>query len=135
MDIANKQSLALATLQAFQTNRPSFWDESAVSQFHEVVSALEEAFETDLSSSRIPEAELKPYEDESGNTAWVDAGRHVGRFSRTQYSENFLARKQMSEKRYCDEKLAQRKLDGLVIYFQNLPATPEPTPERPKIGF
>jgi hypothetical protein len=118
MDIANKQSLAMAQFQAFQTKPPSTWDESAVSQFNEVVSALEEAFETDLSSFQIPESELKQYEDESGSTSWVDAGR-------------FPARKQMSQKRYCDEKLAQRKIDGIVFYFQNL----QPTPERRNIGF
>ncbi|HME56749.1 MAG TPA: hypothetical protein VKF63_00305 [Terracidiphilus sp.] len=118
MNIANKQSLAMARFQAFRTSPPSSWDESAVSQFNEVVSALGEAFETDLSSFRIPESELKQYEDESGSTSWVDAGR-------------FPARKQMSDKRYCDEKLAQRKIDGIVFFFQNL----QPMAERPKIGF
>ena len=118
MDIAKKQSLAMAQFQAFQTNPPSFWDESTVSQFNVVVSALEEAYERDLSSFLISEAELKPYEDESESTSWVDAGR-------------FPAHKQMSQKRYCDEKLAQRKIDGIVFNFQNL----QPMTERPKIGF
>jgi hypothetical protein len=118
MDIDDKQRLALISLQAFHTNPPSFWDESAISQFHEVVFELEKAYERDLSSFRIPEAELKPYEDESGSISWVEAGR-------------FPARKQMPEKRYCDEKLAKRKLDRLVIYFQN----PQPPPNRPKTGF
>jgi hypothetical protein len=123
MDIADKQRRALASLLAFQTNPPSFWDENAVSQFNEVVSALGKAFERDeidLSSFLISEAELKPYEDESGSTSWVEAGR-------------FPARKQMPEKRYCDENFAQRKLDSLVIYFQN----PQPKPERQNknIGF
>jgi hypothetical protein len=87
MDIADKQRRALASLLAFQTNPPSFWDENAVSQFNEVVSALGKAFERDemdLSSFLISEAELKPYEDESGSTSWVEAGR-------------FPARKQMPE--------------------------------------
>lgn len=118
MDIANKQSLAWAQFQAFRSSQPMLWDESAVSQFNEVVSALGEAFETDLSSFHIPEAALKQYEDESGSTSWVDAGR-------------FPTRKQMAEKRYCDEKLALRKIDGIVYYFQNL----QPMAERPKIGF
>jgi hypothetical protein len=118
MDIANKQSLAWARFQALQSHLPSSGDEGEVSKFHEIVSALEEAFNVDLSLFRIPEAELKQYEDESGSTSWVDAGR-------------FPARKQMSDKRFCDEKLAQRKIDGIVFFFQNI----QPIPERPKIGF
>src|SRR5260221_8020327 len=96
MDSANKQSLALARFQALQSHPPSSGDEGEVSQFHEIVSALEEAFNLDLSSFRIPEAELKQYEDESGSTAWVDAGRHVDRFSQVAYSGRFPARQQMS---------------------------------------
>lgn len=116
MDIANNQSLAMARFQAFRTSPPSSWDESTVSQFHEVVSALEEAFEADLSSFRIPETDLKP--------------RVVSR-RLASYSGLWPASKQMSDKRYCDEKLAQRKIDGIVLYFQNL----QPMTERPKIGF
>jgi hypothetical protein len=118
MDDADKQRHALARFQAFRSSPPCPWDEIAVSQFNDVVSALEDAFESNLSLYRILEAELKPYEDESGSTSWVEAGR-------------FPARKQMSDKRYCDEKLAQRKIDGIVFYFQNL----QPTPERKNIGF
>ena len=124
MDITDKQNRALAKLKAFQTNPPSFWDESEVSQFNEVVSELNEAFEVDLSSFLIPATELKPYDDGSGSTAWVDAGRHGGRFS--------TAGNQISEKRCCDAKFAQRKLDQLVNYSQNLL---QPPPEPPKIGF
>jgi hypothetical protein len=116
MDIANKQSLALARFQALRSHTPSAWDEGAVSQFHEIVSALEEAFGIDLSLFRIPEVELKP---------------HVVSFGRASYSGRFPARKQMSDKRYCDRHFAQRQINGIVFYFQNL----QPTPERPKIGF
>ena len=49
MDIANKQSLALARFQALQSHPPSSGDEGEVSQWHEIVSALEEAFNVDLS--------------------------------------------------------------------------------------
>ena len=131
MDIANKQSRAMAQFQAFRTSPPSSWDESAVSQFHEIVSALEEAFEVDLYAFRIPEAELKQYEDESGSTAWEDAGRQVDRFSRTPYSGHFPARTQMSDRRFCDVRFLQRQIDGIAFYFQNL----RPTPERQNIGF
>jgi hypothetical protein len=116
MDIANKQSLAMARFQAFRTSPPSSWDESAVSQFNEVVSALEEAFEIDLSTFRIVDAELKP---------------RVVSFRRASYSGRFPARKQMSDKRFCDVHFLQRQIDGIAFYFQNL----QPTPERPKIGF
>jgi hypothetical protein len=122
MDIANKQSLACARFQALRSHPPSSGDEGEVSQFHEIVSALEEAFDLDLSSFRIPEAELKQYEDESGSTAWEDAGRNVGRFP---------ARMQMSDKRFCDVHFLQRQIDGIALYFQNL----RPTPKRQNIGF
>ena len=131
MDIANKQSLALARFQALLSHPLSSGDEGEVSQFHEIVSALEEAFNVDLSSFRIPEAELKQSEDESGSTAWEDAGRHVVRFSRAPYSGRFPARKQMSDKRFCDVHFLQRQIDGIALYFQNL----RPTPKRQNIGF
>jgi hypothetical protein len=54
MDIANKQSLACARFQALRSHPPSSGDEGEVSQFHEIVSALEEAFSEDLSVFRIP---------------------------------------------------------------------------------
>src|SRR5208337_2262233 len=120
MDIANKQRVALAKFQALRSHPPCSGDEGEVSQFHEIVSALEEAFSLDLSSFRIPEAELKQSEDESGNTAWEDAGRHVGRFSRMPYSGPFPAGKQMSDKRFCNVHFLQRQIDGIAIYFQNL---------------
>ena len=120
MDIANKQSLAWARFQALRSHPPSSGDEGEVSQFHEIVSALEEAFNIDLSSFRIPEAELKQSEDESGSTSWEDAGRH-----------SFHARKRMSDKRFCDVHFLQRQMDGIAFYFQNL----RPTPERQNIGF
>jgi hypothetical protein len=131
MDIATKQSLAWARFQALRSHPPSSGDEGEVSQFHEIVSALEEAFNLDLYSFRIPEAELKQYEDESGSTAWVDAGRHVVRSNWTPYPGHFPAGKQMSDKRFCDVHFLQRQIDGIAIYFQNL----RPTPERQNIGF
>jgi len=118
MAIAKKQSLALARFQALLSHRPSSGDEGEVSQFHEIVSELEEAFNEDLSSFRIPKAAMKEFEDESGSTAWVDAGR--GRFP---------ARK--PGKRFCDVHFLNRQIDGIAFYFQNL----RPTPERQKIGF
>ena len=121
MDIPNKQSLACARFQALLSHPPSSGDEGEVSQFHEIVSALEEAFNVDLSSFRIPEAELKQYEDESGSTAWVDAGRLDASppASKCQTSDSamFIS--------------SSRQIDGIAFYFQNL----RPTPERQNIGF
>src|SRR5208337_1114221 len=106
------QSLAWARFQALQSHPPSSGDEGEVSQFHEIVSALEEAFSVDLSPFRIPEAELKQSGDESGSTAWEDAGRH-----------RFRARKQLSDRRFCDVRFLQRQIDGIALYFQNLRPT------------
>jgi hypothetical protein len=130
MDIDNKQSLAWSRFQALLSHPFSSGDEGEVSQFHEIVSALQEAFNVDLSSFRIPETELKQYEDESGSTAWVDAGRSIGR---TPYPGAFPAGKQMSEKRFCNVHFIQRQIDGIAFYFQNR----EPTLERQNknIGF
>lgn len=130
METATKQSLAWARFQALLSHPPFSGDEGEVSQFHEIVSALEEAFDVDLSSFRIPEGELKQYEDESGSTAWVDAGRNIGR---TPYPAHFPAGKRMSDKRFCDVRFFQRQIDGIALYFQNR----RPTPERQNknIGF
>ena len=122
MDIANKQGHAWARFQALQIHRPSSGDEGEVSQFHEIVSALQEAFNQDLSAYHIPESAMKEFEDESGNNDWVNAGRNVGRLP---------ARKQMSGKRFCDVHLLNRRIDGIAFYFESL----RPTPERKHIGF
>ncbi len=130
MDIANKQSLAWARFQALLSHPLSSGDEGEVSQFHEIVSALEEAFNEDLSVFRIPKAELKQYEDESGSTAWVDAGRNI---SRTPYPGRFPTGKQMSDKRFCDVHFLQRQIDGIALYFQSRRQTPER--QNKNIGF
>ncbi|MGC9946151.1 MAG: hypothetical protein ABSF64_07250 [Bryobacteraceae bacterium] len=87
-----------------------------MAQLHEIVTALEEAYAVDLSSFRVPGAELKP--------------RIVG-VSRAPRSGRFPARKQMSDKSYCDEQFVLRQMEGIVFYFQNL----QPQPERRKLGF
>jgi hypothetical protein len=130
MDIATKQSIAWARFQALLSHPPSSGDEGEVSQFHEIVSALEEAFSEDLSVFRIPKTELKQYEDESGSTSWVDAGRNIGR---TPYPGHFPAGKQMSDKRFCDVHFLQRQIDGIALYFQNRRSTPER--QNKNIGF
>jgi hypothetical protein len=59
MDSLNKQSLAWARFSALRSHLPLYWDESSVQQFHGVVTDLEEAYELDLSSFRIPDTEMK----------------------------------------------------------------------------
>jgi hypothetical protein len=115
MDNANKQHLALANFEAFRSHLPNSWDENEVSRFHKIVTELEDAYGLDLSSFRIPDAEMKP--------VLIGVSR-IGRSGQRRPS-------QYSGKKYCDDRVAQRKVDGIVFYFQNL----QPVPERPKVGF
>ena len=78
--------------------------------------ALEGAFSVDLSSFRVPDAEMRP--------------RMLG-YQRAPRSGRYPARKQMSDKRYCDEQFVWRQMQGIVFYLQNL----QPMPERQKFGF
>jgi len=116
MDYSHKQSVAWAQFEAFRSHPPIWWDEAGVGQFHGIVTALEDAYAVDLSSFRIPAAEVKP--------------RVVG-VSRIPRSGRFPARTQMSDKRYCNEQFALRQVEGIVFYFQNL----QPSPEPKKVGF
>jgi len=116
MDSTHEQSLVWARFEALRIHPPPSWDEDAISQFHEIVTALEEAYTADLSSFRVPDAEMKR--------------RTVGG-SRPSHSGRFQARKQMSSKRYCDGQFVRRQMDGIVLYFRNL----QPSPERKKLGF
>ena len=59
MDDARKQSLAWARFEALQSHPPRLWDETAVAQFHEIVTALKEAFAVDLTFFRAPDSHLK----------------------------------------------------------------------------
>jgi hypothetical protein len=116
MDYTHRQSLAWARFEALRSRPPHWWDEAAVAQFHEIITALEEAYAVDLSSFRIPDVEVK---------------RQIVGVSRAPRSGRFPARKQMSDKRYCDEQFVLRQMDGIVFYFQNL----QPSPEPKKVGF
>ena len=115
MDDARKQSLAWARFEALRSHPPRQWDETAVSQFNEIVTALEQAHSEDLTSFRIPDSHLKQR---------IVAVSRIGYRGRRRPP-------QMSEKRYCDEQFAQRQMEGIVFYFQNL----QPQPDRQKIGF
>ena len=118
MDDNRKLSLALARFNAFCKHIPEDLDDSAVAQFHEIVSALEEVSGEDLSPFRIPDSEMKrrvisvaPLRARSGR-------RPSGGMT-------------MSEERYCDDQFMRRQLEGIASYLESL----QSPPHRPKIGF
>jgi hypothetical protein len=116
MDILSEQSLAWARFQALRSHPPSSGNEGEVSQFHEIVSALEAAYGLDLSSFRVPDTEMR---------------QRIVSARRAPYSGRFPAHKQVSDKRFCDVRFLLRQMDGIALYFQNL----QPSPERKSIGF
>lgn len=115
MDNTNKQGLSWARFEALRSHPPPSWDEGAVSQFHEIITALEEAYAVDLSSFRVPDTEMKPI---------------VVALSRARPGR-YPARRQMSDRRYCDEQFVRRQMEGIALYLQNL----QPPPERQRLGF
>jgi len=118
MDDPRKTNLALAKFYAFRNHLPRAFDEEEVKQFHQIVTALEEAFGEDLSSFRIPDSQMK--------RRVISVGPVRARPGRPPSGG-----KKMSEKRYCDDSFMRRQIDGILSYFQNL----QPPPERRKIGF
>ena len=112
------RSLASAKFFAFRNHPPRAFDEDAVTQFHQIVTALEEAFGEDLSSFRIPDSQMEQ--------RLVSVGPVLARPRRPP-----TGGRRMSEKRYCDDSFMCRQIEGIVSYFQNL----QPPPERGKIGF
>ncbi len=118
MDDARKSSLAVARFVAFRNHIPSRLDDDAVAQFHQIVTALEEASGEDLSSFRIPDTEMKQHvSSRSPVRAWPGRPPSGG--------------VKMSKKRYCDDNFMRRQIEGMASYFQNL----QPPPEPRKIGF
>jgi hypothetical protein len=118
MDDARNRSLALAKFYAFRNNPPRAFDEDAVTQFHQIVTALEEAFGEDLSSFRIPDSQMK--------RRVVSVGPVRARPGRPPSGG-----RKMSDKQYCDDSFMRRQIEGIESYIQNL----HPPPERGKIGF
>jgi hypothetical protein len=118
MDDAQKWSLALARFNAFRSHPPNRLDEGAVAQFHEIVTALEEASGEDLSSFRIPDSEMKQRVI-SVSPLRARPGRPPS------------GGRRMSQERYCDDQYMQRQIEGIASYLQS----PKPSPERRKIGF
>jgi len=118
MDDARKRSLALAKFDAFRNHPPTAFDEDAVAQFHQIVTALEEAFWENLSSFLIPDSQMEQH--------LVSVGPVRARPRRPPSGG-----RKMSEKRYCDDSFMRRQIEGIASYFQNL----QPPPGRREIGF
>jgi hypothetical protein len=118
MDDARKRSLALARFDAFRNNPRRAFDEGEVTQFHQIVTALEEAFGEDLSSFRIPDSQMKRRVISVGPVRARPGRRPSGG-------------RKMSDEQYCDDSFMRRQIEGIVSYFRNL----QPPSERRKIGF
>jgi hypothetical protein len=115
MDEFQQWHLAWARFDALRTHQPTAWDESAVQQYHEIVTALEEASPSDdLSSFRVPDSELQP----------KVTGFTPARLNR-RGSIN------LSQTRYCNDQYMRRQIEGIALYFHNR----QPSPEPRKIGF
>jgi len=117
MDDARKSSLAVSRFEVFRNDPPRWLDDDKVLQFHDIVTALEEASGEDLSALRIPDSQMKQ------SVSWSPMRTRPGRPP--------SGGKRMSVKRYCDDNLMRRQLEGIASYFQNL----QPPPEPRKIGF
>jgi hypothetical protein len=93
---ARKRDLALSRFEGVYKNQPNWWGENEVQQYHEVVTAVEEAYGDDLSSFRVPETMM-----EYAIVA-ISPGRSV----------------QRSNRRTCEPKYMRQKLDGLASYLK-----------------
>jgi len=60
MDDAQRKDIAKARFLALRNNIPRGWDGTAVSYYHSVLAALEEAFGMNFSPFRIGEGHMKP---------------------------------------------------------------------------
>ena len=118
MDDARKWSLAWSRFEAFRNHPPNCWDENAVGQFNQIVTALEEASSEDLSLFRVPDSEMKQ--------------RVEGASRPTRRRPGSLS---MSHKLYGDEQYMRRQMEGMSSYFHNLQTPAEPPPAPKKIGF
>jgi hypothetical protein len=114
MDTNRRWLVAWSRFEAFRKNPPTWWDERAVSEFHQIVHGLEEASGEDLSSFRVPEGEMKHEIVALLRPTHRRAGRKI-----------------VSKSRYVDEQFMHRQIEGIASYFRNL----QPPPPPGKIGF
>ena len=99
-----KQSTAWAKFQGFKTHLPSSWDEKAVSDYHQILADFESAYGVDLAAFKIAADEMQP--------------KLVG-VSRIGISGSRRP-PQYTDKRYCNEQVALRKLESVSLFLQDL---------------
>jgi hypothetical protein len=104
-DDIHRKRFARARLEALRNNPPTLWDEIEVSNFHDIVTALENAFSRDFSSSRIPLNRMEPRLVSKQRDP--RSGRHQGR---AQYADKLC----------CRGPFAQQQIDGLYSYLESL---------------
>jgi hypothetical protein len=108
--------LAWARFEALRNNHPTSWDKTAVRQYHEIVSGLEEATPgVDLSELRVLDSELNPRLVSAQRT-----GISGKPGSRT-----------YSKVRYCNDQDMRRRIKAIYLFFQHQ----QPPPQSGKIGF
>lgn len=96
-----KWNIARARLDALRIHPPSLWDEAAVSDYNDILAALQAADPAkDFTAFRVPPGELAPIV--TGFTRGTR--RHPGQ-------------KFMSSKRYCDTNRMLRRVEGVAAYL------------------
>ena len=125
----HSSQIARSKLDAMRRHPPSWWDETAVSDFNAILAALQTAEpDKDFSGFLVPRSELAPK-----ITGFTRGTRRAP--GRTFYSS----------KLYCDEGRMTRRLEGVAAYLAavDLPPpdpitpaaatgdNPAPEPERP----
>ena len=117
MDDARRRGLAWAKFTALRNNLPRTWDETAVSDFHQILVGLQEAFGEDLSAFRITQDRMKP------------VPVNVQRQPR---SGRPVPPPLMSQARYCSVQFALQQVEGVYSYLEHLESqmsrSPEPEP-------
>jgi hypothetical protein len=105
MDNVRGKRLAWAKFSALRNNLPGTWDENAVSDFHEGLTALEQAFGEDLSAFRISEERMQPV---------------PMNIQRQPPSGHPVPRPPLAKSRYCSGQFARQQVEGVHSYLERL---------------
>ncbi len=103
-ELARRRHIALSRFEAFRNNQPKWWYEKEVQQYHDIVTALAEAYGDDLSSFRVPDTMME-YKIIS-----IQRGSYSGRPGSVQ----------RSDKRSCETTYMRQQLEGLALYLKCL---------------
>jgi hypothetical protein len=101
-----KWKLGISQFNGIRDNLPAYIPENLVNEYHSALELLASASEEDLSSFRIPGADVKP----RVVSFQMATSRHPGR---TPYSKD----------NYCDKNVFKRKLDSLANYLPSIEDT------------